>query len=228
MLTLMLGSQARARSRASISGRDQGMGARADRLPHRVCACVAGVSLVWTRIVFRPFGIALQGRSAGAGARSRRADRRGHVAAVSQRQVVCRAHRARLAEHRHLARSARTPSRSLRRSYWAVRTPSSAHLTLNDLPAGKLAIRDGLVTVQNWNPALPQLELRGVDVDLRRGADLAALEVERAVAGGAWAARCLSTARPAVADRSQPSIGTFSRAPAACRSPAGGSCCPNI
>src|SRR5580704_3422375 len=34
------------------------------------------------------------------------------------------------------------------------------NLTLNDMPAGELAIRSGLVTVQNWNPALPQLEFR--------------------------------------------------------------------
>jgi uncharacterized protein (TIGR02099 family) len=48
-------------------------------------------------------------------------------------------------------------------------------LTLNDMPAGELAIRRGLVTVQNWNSALPQLEFRSVDVDLSRVADFAAL-----------------------------------------------------
>jgi uncharacterized protein YhdP len=32
-------------------------------------------------------------------------------------------------------------------------------LTLDDLPAGKLAIRHAVVTVQNWNSELPQLAL---------------------------------------------------------------------
>ena len=34
-------------------------------------------------------------------------------------------------------------------------------LTLDDLPAGKLAIRHAVVTMQNWNSALPQLALAG-------------------------------------------------------------------
>jgi uncharacterized protein (TIGR02099 family) len=42
-------------------------------------------------------------------------------------------------------------------------------LTLNDLPAGKFAIRHAVVTMQNWNAALPQLELRDVNLDVRRG-----------------------------------------------------------
>jgi uncharacterized protein (TIGR02099 family) len=42
-------------------------------------------------------------------------------------------------------------------------------LTLDDLPAGKLAIRHAVVTMQNWNPALPQLALRDVNLDVRRG-----------------------------------------------------------
>ena len=42
-------------------------------------------------------------------------------------------------------------------------------LTLKDLPAGKLAIRDAVVTMQNWNSALPQLALREVNLDVRRG-----------------------------------------------------------
>jgi uncharacterized protein (TIGR02099 family) len=46
-------------------------------------------------------------------------------------------------------------------------------LTLDDLPAGTLAIRRGLVVIQNWNPALPRLELREVNLDLRRGDELA-------------------------------------------------------
>src|SRR5258708_6663947 len=42
-------------------------------------------------------------------------------------------------------------------------------LTLDDLPAGKLAIRHAVVTMQKWNSALPQLELRDVNFDVRRG-----------------------------------------------------------
>jgi uncharacterized protein (TIGR02099 family) len=49
-------------------------------------------------------------------------------------------------------------------------TPLEA-LTLNDLPAGKLAIRHALVTMQNWNSSLPQLTLREVNLDVRRGDD---------------------------------------------------------
>jgi uncharacterized protein (TIGR02099 family) len=44
-------------------------------------------------------------------------------------------------------------------------------LTLDDLPAGKLAIRHAVVTVQNWNSELPQLALQDVSLDLRRGDD---------------------------------------------------------
>jgi uncharacterized protein (TIGR02099 family) len=42
-------------------------------------------------------------------------------------------------------------------------------LRLSDLPAGKLAIRHAIVTVQNWNSALPQLALRDVNLDAARG-----------------------------------------------------------
>ena len=42
-------------------------------------------------------------------------------------------------------------------------------LTLDDLPAGKLAIRHAVVTMQNWNSALPQLALKDVNLDVRRG-----------------------------------------------------------
>ncbi|MDP9082725.1 MAG: TIGR02099 family protein [Pseudomonadota bacterium] len=45
---------------------------------------------------------------------------------------------------------------------------SMATLTLDDLPAGKLAIRHAMVTLQNWNDALPQLSLQDVNFDLRR------------------------------------------------------------
>jgi uncharacterized protein (TIGR02099 family) len=42
-------------------------------------------------------------------------------------------------------------------------------LNLDDLPAGKLAIRHGVVTMQNWNAALPQLALQDVNLDVQRG-----------------------------------------------------------
>jgi len=42
-------------------------------------------------------------------------------------------------------------------------------LTLNDLPAGKLAIRNATFTMQDWNEALPKLELHKVNLDVRRG-----------------------------------------------------------
>jgi len=42
-------------------------------------------------------------------------------------------------------------------------------LTLDDLPAGKLAIRHAVVTMQNWNAALPRMTLRDVNLDVRRG-----------------------------------------------------------
>ena len=42
-------------------------------------------------------------------------------------------------------------------------------LTLNDLPAGKLAIRHAVVTMQNWNSSLPRLALQDVNLDVRRG-----------------------------------------------------------
>jgi uncharacterized protein (TIGR02099 family) len=60
-------------------------------------------------------------------------------------------------------------------------------LTLNDLPAGTLAIRRGFVTIQDWNSALPRLELTNVNLDLRRGARLIGLNVTAqlpAVLGG--------------------------------------------
>jgi uncharacterized protein (TIGR02099 family) len=65
-------------------------------------------------------------------------------------------------------------------------------LTLDALPAGTLAIRDGLVTLQNWNEALPELALRNVTLDLQRKLGLAArlptvlggvLEVDAAMHG---------------------------------------------
>ncbi|MEP6884289.1 MAG: YhdP family protein [Gammaproteobacteria bacterium] len=46
---------------------------------------------------------------------------------------------------------------------------SAETLTLDDLPAGKLAIRHAVVTMQNWNSELPLLALQDVSLDVRRG-----------------------------------------------------------
>jgi len=50
-------------------------------------------------------------------------------------------------------------------------------LTLDDFPAGTLAIRRGRVAVLDWNTALPRLELQEVNLDLRRGNGVATLAV---------------------------------------------------
>ncbi|HEY2782203.1 MAG TPA: YhdP family protein [Steroidobacteraceae bacterium] len=47
---------------------------------------------------------------------------------------------------------------------------SLASLQLGDLPAGRLVIRNATLTMENWNSALPQLTLQGVDIDVRRDA----------------------------------------------------------
>src|SRR3984957_5051351 len=60
-------------------------------------------------------------------------------------------------------------------------------LTLDDLPAGKLAIRNAVVTMQNWNSELPHLTLQDVDVDVRRGDEGVTLKMNArlpAVLGG--------------------------------------------
>src|ERR1700683_4875212 len=49
-------------------------------------------------------------------------------------------------------------------------------LTLDDLPAGKLAIRHATITMQNWNSALPRLTLRDVNLDVTRGEAAIALQ----------------------------------------------------
>jgi uncharacterized protein (TIGR02099 family) len=43
-------------------------------------------------------------------------------------------------------------------------------LKLNDLPAGRMVIRHAVLTLKDWNAALPQLILQDVDVDVRRDA----------------------------------------------------------
>jgi uncharacterized protein (TIGR02099 family) len=45
---------------------------------------------------------------------------------------------------------------------------SLSALTMNDLPAGTLVIRRGTVALRRWNEALPELELRDVNLDLSR------------------------------------------------------------
>ncbi len=60
-----------------------------------------------------------------------------------QRQIARRADRTRLAEHRDRAARARPASRWHRRSVLGGDNSSLETLTLNDLPAGKLAIRRG-------------------------------------------------------------------------------------
>jgi uncharacterized protein (TIGR02099 family) len=44
-------------------------------------------------------------------------------------------------------------------------------LKLNDLPAGRLVIRHAVLTMQNWNAALPQLTLQDVNIDVGRDAN---------------------------------------------------------
>jgi len=53
---------------------------------------------------------------------------------------------------------------------------SLGSLKLSDLPAGRLVIRNAVLSMENWNTALPQLTLQGVDVDMRRDAREAALK----------------------------------------------------
>ena len=47
---------------------------------------------------------------------------------------------------------------------------SATALNLDDLPAGRLVISHGVITLQKWNAALPELILRDVNLDVRRGA----------------------------------------------------------
>ena len=64
---------------------------------------------------------------------------------------------------------------------------SLGKLQLNDLPAGRVVIRHAVLTMQNWNAALPQLILQDVDIDARRDAHEVALGVSAllpAVLGG--------------------------------------------
>jgi uncharacterized protein (TIGR02099 family) len=59
-----------------------------------------------------------------------------------------------------------------------ARGASAEAFTLDDLPAGTLAIRAGKLTVLNWNAALPQMLLGEVDLVVHRGADSLALQFD--------------------------------------------------
>ncbi|HEY0799581.1 MAG TPA: hypothetical protein VGD54_01965 [Steroidobacteraceae bacterium] len=51
---------------------------------------------------------------------------------------------------------------------------SLGSLKLNDLPTGKMVVRHAVLSMENWNAALPQLTLQEVNIDVRRDAqDLA-------------------------------------------------------
>jgi uncharacterized protein (TIGR02099 family) len=52
---------------------------------------------------------------------------------------------------------------------------SQGSLRLSDLPAGRLVIRHAVLSMENWNSALPRLTLQGVEVDVRRDSREAAL-----------------------------------------------------
>ena len=55
---------------------------------------------------------------------------------------------------------------------------SSQALQLNDLPAGKLVIHRAVLTLQNWNAALPKLILPDVELNLERETQDLALSVD--------------------------------------------------
>jgi uncharacterized protein (TIGR02099 family) len=48
---------------------------------------------------------------------------------------------------------------------------SSSALKMNDLPAGRMLIRHAVLTLQNWNTALPLLTMQDVNLDMRRDDD---------------------------------------------------------
>ena len=51
---------------------------------------------------------------------------------------------------------------------WGGEPNSLAQMSLNDLPAGTLVIRRGVIVLEDWNAELPRLELRDVDFDATR------------------------------------------------------------
>ena len=56
---------------------------------------------------------------------------------------------------------------------WGDEPSSLSRLALNDLPAGTLVIRRGQIVLQDWNAALPRLELRDVNLEVTRVAHFA-------------------------------------------------------
>ena len=88
---------------------------------------------------------------------------------ISSGKLLAGTNRARFAEYSRSRAWARPALRWLPRSNWAATTASLETLTLDDLPAGKLAIRHATVTMENWNSALPRLTLQDVNLDVRRG-----------------------------------------------------------
>lgn len=51
---------------------------------------------------------------------------------------------------------------------WGTEGRALSDLALNDLPAGTIVIRRGIIVVKDWNAALPRFELRDVSLDLTR------------------------------------------------------------
>jgi uncharacterized protein YhdP len=60
---------------------------------------------------------------------------------------------------------------------------SLGNLKLNDLPAGRVVIRHAVLTMQDWNAALPQLILQDVDIDARRDNENLTLEFSALLPG---------------------------------------------
>jgi uncharacterized protein (TIGR02099 family) len=56
-------------------------------------------------------------------------------------------------------------------------------LKLDDLPAGRVVIRHAVLTMQDWNAALPQLILQDVDIDARRDSENLTLEFSALLPG---------------------------------------------
>jgi len=60
---------------------------------------------------------------------------------------------------------------------------SLGKLKLDDLPAGRVVIRHAVLTMQDWNAALPQLILQDVDIDAMRDTEKLALEFSALLPG---------------------------------------------
>ncbi len=106
---------------------------------------------------------------AGAGARRRRPRRRRHLAADQQRQTAGRQDRTRFAEHRHRAPGSDELCPGLRDQIGRRRRLARQRSLWTICPPASWSIRHAVVTMQNWNSALPQLTLQDVNLDVRRG-----------------------------------------------------------